>query len=195
VANSLAMVSSLVQLQSKSLADDAAKKALQETQDRIFAISLVHKRLYTTNEARSVTLDEYLTGLLDHLKTSLRSAGQGTMLSYQIAPVHLATDATINLGVVVTEWVTNAFKYAYPDGGGEIRVRLDELADGRVELVVEDDGIGRAPDAPVKGSGIGTRIVNAMAMSMGAEVSYEPRSPGTLARLRFTAAAVPEPAQ
>jgi two-component sensor histidine kinase/CHASE3 domain sensor protein len=186
VANSLAMVSSLVALQSRSLTDEAAKKALAETQDRIFAVSLVHKRLYSGNDVSGVTLDEYLTGLLEHLKTSLRSAGQGATLTYDIEPVRLATDASINLGVVVTEWVTNAFKYAYPDKSGEIRVRLRGLDGGDVELTVEDDGVGRVEGAPTVGTGLGTRIVTAMAHSMQAAVSYDRLEPGTRARLVFS---------
>jgi two-component sensor histidine kinase len=185
VANSLALVSSLVSFQARALNDDAAKKALAETQDRIFAISLVHRRLYDSDEVGGVSLEEYLTGLLEHLRTSLRSAGQGATLRYSIEPVELGTDATINLGVVVTEWVTNAFKYAYPTTGGEIRVNLRRLPDNRVELTVEDDGVGRVDEAPAKGTGLGTRIVSAMAQTMRAEVSYEQRSPGTLARLAF----------
>ncbi len=183
VANSLALVTSLVSLQSKGVGDEVAKKALAEMQDRIFAISLVHKRLYTSKDVGDVALDEYLTGLLDHLRTSLRTTGQSATLSYDIAPVRLTTDSTINLGVVVTEWVTNAFKYAYPDVAGEIRVKLRPIGEDRVELTVEDDGVGRAGDEPAQGTGLGTRIVQAMAMSMRAEVSYERRSPGTLARL------------
>jgi len=186
VANSLALVSSLVSLQAKAIQDAGAKSALAETQDRIFAISLVHKRLYGSNDARAVTLDEYLTGLLDHLKTSMRSDGQSTTLTYDLAPVRLATDASINLGVVVTEWVTNAFKYAYPAGSsGEIRVRLRELPEGRAELVVEDDGVGRAEGAPAKGTGLGSRIVAAMSQSLGGTIEYQQRSPGMLARVIF----------
>lgn len=188
VANSLALVSSLVSLQAKAIKDAGAKSALAETQDRIFAISLVHKRLYGSNDARVVTLDEYLAGLLDHLKTSMRADGQSTTLTYDLAPVRLATDASINLGVVVTEWVTNAFKYAYPGGGsGEIRVGLRQLAEGKAELVVEDDGVGRAEGAPAKGTGLGSRIVTAMAQSLGGTIEYEQRSPGMLARVTFAA--------
>jgi two-component sensor histidine kinase len=185
VANSLALVSSLVNLQSKGLADPAAKEALAETQERIFAISLVHKRLYGSTSARSVDLNEYLTGLLEHLRTSLRSNGPGVILSFKIEPIELETDASINLGVVVTELVTNAFKYAYPDGLGEGRVFLKQFND-RIELVVEDDGVGRAEGAPAKGTGVGTRIIKAMSMSLGAQLEYQNREPGTAACLMFS---------
>jgi two-component sensor histidine kinase/CHASE3 domain sensor protein len=187
VANSLALVSSLVSLQSKALLDQSAKDALAETQDRIFAISLVHKRLYGSGDVRAVDLSEYLTGLLEHLRTSLRSQGHGVTISYEIEPIELATDASINLGVVVTELVTNAFKYAYPQGLGEIRVRLRRL-DQRVELLVEDDGVGRVDGTPAKGTGVGTRIVNAMCMSLGSQIDYQQRHPGTAAHLVFSSA-------
>ena len=85
----------------------------------------------------------------------------------------------------MTEWVTNAFKYAYPDRRGEVRVRLKRLPTGGCELVVEDDGVGRSDDAAAKGTGLGTRIVKAMALTMGAEIQYLARQPGTAARLIF----------
>jgi two-component sensor histidine kinase len=185
IANSLALVSSLVGLQTKAIKDDGAKRALVETQDRIFAISLVHRRLYGSNTVGVVQLDDYLSGLLEHLKTSLRSEGQGVNLVYEVPALPLATDASINLGVVVTEWVTNAFKYAYPDGTGEVRVRITEQADDMLELVVEDDGVGRIEGAPAKGTGLGTRIVTAMAASMQAKIAYRARDRGMSAHLIF----------
>jgi two-component sensor histidine kinase/CHASE3 domain sensor protein len=186
VANSLALVSSLVNLQSKAVGDRASKDALAETQDRIFAISLVHRRLYGSSDVRSVDLDAYLTGLLDHLRTSMRSQVHGVSLSYNIEPIDLETDTSINLGVVVTELVTNAFKYAYPDGVGEIRVRLSKLPGEQAELVVEDDGVGKADGAPAKGTGVGSRIINAMCISLGAKIDYRNLQPGTAAHLVFS---------
>jgi two-component sensor histidine kinase/CHASE3 domain sensor protein len=187
VANSLAMVSSLISLQSRGLTDPAAKAALTETQDRIFAISLVHKRLYSSSDARVVSLDEYLAGLIDHLKTSMRSESRGTTLTADLQPIQLGTDASVNLGVIVTEWVTNAFKYAYPEGAGEIRVRLRSAADNTITLEVEDDGVGKVEGAPAKGTGLGTRIVSSMASSLGATIEYRERQPGTTAILAFAA--------
>jgi two-component sensor histidine kinase/CHASE3 domain sensor protein len=185
VANSLTLVASLVKLQSNAVNDPAAKAALGETQARIYAISLIHKRLYSSGDVRLVALDEYLAGLLDHLETSMRAEGHGATLRYELEPLRLPTNASVNLGVVVTEWVTNAFKYAYPDQLGEVRVRLKRKDGERAELVVEDDGIGRDEAAAAKGTGLGTRIVKAMAATMGADIHYVPRQPGMAARLSF----------
>ena len=184
VANSLSLVASLVKLQGNALTDRGAKDALDETYARIFAIASVHKRLYSAGDVRFVALDEYLSGLLDQLSTSMRNEGLGAWLRYDLEPLKLPTDASINLGVVVSEWVTNAFKYAYPDRSGEVRVRLKALPDRRAELVVEDDGVGRQ-GGTVKGTGVGTRLVTAMAGTLRAEVEYLAREPGMGARLVF----------
>ena len=185
VANSLTLVAALVKLQANAVKDHAAREALDETEARIHAIASVHKRLYGSDDVRVVALDEYLSGLLDQLAVSMREKGLGASLRYELEPVSMPTDASINLGVVVTEWVTNAFKYAYPDRSGEIRVRLKQLADERAELVVDDDGVGRSDDSPAKGTGLGTRIAKAMATTMRADIQYLGRKPGTTARLIF----------
>ena len=196
VANSLALVSSLVSLQAKAMGDEVAKRALSETQARIMAISLVHRRLYDSKDARSVSLDEYLSGVLDQLKVSLRSEGKEISLKYNIEPIKLETDRSINVGVVVTEWVTNAFKYAYPERAGEVRVSVGRSPDDRIELVVEDDGVGRVDGAPAQGTGLGSRIVKAMAASIGGEIQYQPRNPGMAARMTFASVDLqPAPAE
>ena len=190
VANSLSMVSALVRLQSNGIKDQVAKDALNETQGRIDAISAVHKSLYSSGDTKFIDLEQYLSGLLSNVEASMRKEGHGASLRYDIEPLKLKPDSSVNLGVIVTEWVTNAFKYAYPDRAGEVRVHLKQLPDGRAELVVEDDGVGRGPEGAPKGSGLGTRIVNAMARTIGAEVEYIARHPGTGARLAF-----PSPAE
>lgn len=185
VANSLSLVSALVRLQANAVKDPAARSALDETQARIFAVSSVHKRLYESGDVRLVGLDEYLSSLLGHLENAMRAEGHGASLRYQLQPLQLKTDAAVNLGIVATEWVTNAFKYAYPQRAGEVRVRLAQLPDGTGELVVEDDGVGRQDDAPAQGTGLGTRIVKAMADTLSATVRYENRPQGMAARLVF----------
>ena len=102
----------------------------------------------------------------------------------------LPTDKSVSLGVIATEWVTNAFKYAYPRGSGEIRVSLKRLDEARAELLVEDDGVGRGADQLPQGTGLGTQLVNAMAASIGAQVEYLERHPGMTARLIIPASCI-----
>jgi len=183
VANSLAMVSSLVGLQANALGDAATKAVLAETQSRIQAVAMVHQRLYASGDVSEVALDDYLRGVLDQFQSAM-GYGERIKLSYQLEPIALKTDASINLGVIAAEWVMNAAKYAYPDRGGEVRVTLSKLPDGRALFAVEDDGVGRG-DGEAKGTGLGTRIVKAMARSLNATVDYEDRGPGLVARLAF----------
>jgi two-component sensor histidine kinase/CHASE3 domain sensor protein len=185
VANSLSLVSALVKLQSNSVADPTARAALAETEARIFAVASVHRRLYSGDNARVVDLDLYLSGVLESVESSLKGQGNVSSLRYELEPVKLKTDSSINLGVIVTELVTNAFKYAYPTTPGEVRVRLRRLESSRAELLVEDDGVGRA-EGPPKGTGLGTRIVTAMARSIGAQLDYVVTGGGTVARLAFS---------
>jgi len=189
VANSLQLVASLVRLQANSVGDAAAKTALGETEARIYAIAKIHKSLYGSGDVRWVALDEYLRELLDHLSSTLRAEGHTATLRHEIEPIRLKTDASVGLGVVLTEWVTNAFKYAYPDRPGEIRVRLKSLDGGTGELIVEDDGVGRTDMPARKGSGLGTRIVTTMAAAMHARIDHPDRHQGTAARLVFSVAA------
>lgn len=189
VANSLQLVASLVRLQANAVSDAAAKEALAETQARIYAIAKIHQSLYGSGDVRWVALDEYLRDLLDHLQSTMRAEGHTATLRHDIDPIRLKTDASVGLGVVVAEWVTNAFKYAYPDGRGEIRVRLKNLDGETGELVVEDDGVGRSEIRSSKGTGLGTRIVSTMAAAMHARIEHPSRSQGTAARLVFAVAA------
>lgn len=185
VANSLTLLNSMVRLQTNAVTDDAAHKALTEMQARILAIGLVHRHLYTSGDVRFVALDEYLAGLLKQLSTTMEGADNPVTMRFELEPLELSTDHTVNLGVVATELVTNAWKYAYEGRPGEIRVKLTRVDGGKGRLTVEDDGLGMTPDAPAKGSGLGSRIVSSMAKTMDADVQYSARNPGTAVTLTF----------
>ena len=179
------MVSTLVNMQANSVRDIAAKDALAETRDRIYAISLVHRELYTTGDVRFVWLDDYLGGLLSHLQTAIHDEHLRITLTPQIARVKMPIDQSISLGVVLNEWVSNAMKYAYPDGKGEIRIELKMVGENRAELTVADDGVGMNFITKKQGTGFGTKIIGAMAKSLAAEMKYEQRNPGTVAMITF----------
>ncbi len=186
VANSLALVASLTRLQRNAVSDPSAKNALDEMQVRIAAIAGVHRRLYTSSNVASVELDVYIAGLVEELESAMRALGRDHAIILTAEPVSLATDKAVSLGIIVTELVTNAFKYAYPgDARGDIRVRLADHHDHAV-LTVEDDGIGWSGEGPASGTGLGSRIVAATAAMLQSKVSFEPRERGTCAALRFS---------
>ena len=188
VANSLQLISSLIELQARRVGDDGARGMLRQAAERVEAVSLVHRRLYTSNDVEFVELDAYLTGLIEELSraTLLSDAHGGPLSGPRIAldaePIRVETDKAVPIGLMVNELVTNAVKYAYPNGAaGQVRVSLKRpTAAGGVCLVVEDDGIGYPePDAAPKGSGMGAMIVKSMARSLGATVELDRSHAGT----------------
>jgi len=185
VGNSLQLVSTFISLQLRHLADDGARDALREAQARIEAVAHVHRRLYTSGDMSSVAMDEYLAGLIDELGKSLGPDANSPNLTLDAEPMRVSTDQAVSLGVVVTELVTNAVKYAYAPGqAGEIRVILKAGADGRALLTVEDDGPGMGSGTP-KGTGLGGKIITAMASGLRSAVEFDKAHKGVRAHLAF----------
>ena len=190
VANSLALVGSFVFLQQKTLGADQAeaRAALADVQVRISAIAQIHRRLYTSDDISMIDMDAYLQGLIEELATAMSAQGAQHAIKLEADPVQMATDRAVSLGVIVTELVTNACKYAYPEGEpGEIRVALRRESES-LSLVVEDDGVGISTDQSPKGTGLGTRIVRTMAASLKASHHDDPRHRGTRVVMSIPAA-------
>jgi two-component sensor histidine kinase/CHASE3 domain sensor protein len=185
VANSLTMVSTLVRMQAKSVTNKATKDALDETHDRINAVALVHRKLYTTGDARFVLLDDYLAGLISDVQSSVHNQQLGISIRSNIAQIKMPIDLSINLGVILNEWVSNAVKYAYPSAKGEIRIQLKVVEQDKAQLIVSDDGVGFDNGHNALGTGFGTKIVSAMAISLAADLEYKSGNPGTIAVLTF----------
>ena len=186
VANSLALIASLASFQASAVSDEAAKTALVEMKARIIAIAGIHRRLYTSTDVRFVDLDAYLNNLGEELVAVLGNDGQSAIKVFADENIRLPTDRAISLAVIVTELVTNAFKYAYPvDQAGDIRVFLRRVNGSRLSLVVEDDGIGWDGSDKPKGTGLGTRIITAMARGLEGTFHYETGNRGTRATLDF----------
>jgi two-component sensor histidine kinase len=182
VSNSLSLVISLLRLQLRTIEEQQTRKVLEQAITRIQAIAQMHKTLFTTGAIEEVSVDQYLGAVMNHLRDTVGADRGGIRLEWTFDPVILNTSDAIHFGIIATEWVTNAYKYAYPSGEGEIRVRLAQ-EEGSVVLSVDDDGIGYDKEGPSKGTGLGSRIVQTIASQMRAQAEHIPRRPGLRARL------------
>src|SRR5690242_63228 len=184
VGNSLQIIASLLHLQANSTNQDDVKAALTNAMGRVAAVAQVHRRLYTSHDFKSVLLNQYLESLLDDLRRSAEG-NKMSRLTVKAEPIEVDPDRAVAIGIIVNELVMNAVKYAYPDGAsGPIHVDVRTDAED-VVLSIADDGVGLNGKTDPRSTGMGQRIVSAMAAKLDACVDRDPDHAGTRVILRF----------
>ncbi len=183
VGNSLQIIASLLHLQANSSTQEDVKAALTNAMGRVAAVAQVHRRLYTSHDLKSVLLNQYLGALLDDLRRSAEG-NRMSRLTSKADPVEIDPDRAVAIGIIVNELVMNAVKYAYPDGAGSIHVELNVQGE-EIALSIADDGVGLNAKADPRSTGMGQRIVAAMAVKLGASVERDAGHAGTRIVVRF----------
>jgi PAS domain S-box-containing protein len=171
VKNNLQVISSLINLQMGSIGDGAAVEALQECSNRVQAIGLIHEQLYQAQDFTNVAFSDYARSLVDAVFRTAGVNADTVALSTEIEPVAVAVDRAIPLGLILSELITNSLKHAFPDGArGNLWVRLSAEGDGRLQLVVRDDGIGLPADFdPRRCQSLGMHLIHTLAEQIAAE--------------------------
>jgi two-component sensor histidine kinase len=183
VGNSLQIIASLLHLQAASSTQQDVKAALTNAMGRVAAVAQVHRRLYTSHDLKSVLLNQYLEALLEDLRRSAEG-NRMSRLTLKAEAVEIDPDRAVAIGIIVNELVMNAVKYAYPDQAGPIHVELKASGDD-LELAIADDGVGLNVKVNPQSTGMGQRIVNAMANKLDAKVERDPAHSGTRIVLQF----------
>jgi len=183
VGNSLQIIASLLHLQANSSTQDDVKAALTNAMGRVAAVAQVHRRLYTSHDLKSVLLNQYLDALLEDLRRSTEGERM-SRLTLKAEPIEIDPDRAVAIGIIVNELVMNAVKYAYTDCTGPIHVALTSDGDDLL-LAISDDGVGLNGRIDPRSTGMGQRIVSAMASKLEASVERDPNHAGTRILLRF----------
>ncbi len=128
-----------------------------------------------------MNLRDYLEDLCRNLGDSLRDL-RPVAVRVDVEPIMTGTDRAVPLGLIVNELVTNAFKYAFPDGSeGAVDVTLRRVGEGEVELIVKDNGVG----CTSLKEGLGSRLTRLLVQQLGGSISREVATPGCIVRVRL----------
>jgi two-component sensor histidine kinase len=175
VGNSLQLVSSFLSLQARKTREPSASAALRSAQARVQAVALAQRRLRLNDSEGQDQADaaQLLGGLVEDLRAAI-AADSPIRLELDAEPFLVKSQDAVSIGVIVGELVNNAMKYALPNGmPGTIRVSLIPARDDDpARLIVEDDGIGFV-ESPDGAGGLGSEVVNALAIGLNAAVTRE----------------------
>lgn len=184
IRNDLAMMASVLELQTRAQTDPGAKAAFRSAVGRIHVIANAHDHLLPRDDQSSIDMKEYLTDCCRHLADTLRDV-RPIAVNVEADPIYLPSDKAVPVGLMVNELATNAFKYAFPDDrAGTITVRFRNRSDRELELVVEDNGKGCPQGAK---EGLGSRIVRLLARQLKGDVTTESAGPGCRKIIAFPA--------
>jgi PAS domain S-box-containing protein len=162
--NNMAVIQSLLSLQSGQVKDKDALSSLNESAYRVKTLSMIHESLYSTGDLSSINIKEYLQSLSTDLFQGFGIEPSRIELNMDVPDIQMDVDQVVPVGLIVNELLTNALKYAFPEGrGGDVFVELQENVDKTFTLTVADSGIGLPEDFDItKAETLGLRLVSSL---------------------------------
>jgi two-component sensor histidine kinase len=185
VKNSLQTVVSLLDSQTAYLSADALT-AIQDSQNRVFSISLIHQKLYQDDDVARVNIASYLGDLVRYLRDIY---GIKTQISFQldIVPVMLDISQAVSIGLILNEALTNAIKHAFPkrSKANVVVIRMSVGEKDIVDLAISDNGVGLAPEMESGSRGsLGLKLMRGLTDDLGGSFSITSNQ-GTAICVRF----------
>lgn len=144
VKNNLQIVISLLNTQSAYLENEDALQAIQNSQHRMHAMSLIHQKLYQTENLSSINMSWYITELAEYLKDSFDN-DDNIKFKLSLSPIDLDVAQAVPLGLILNEAISNSIKYAFPERKGIISVLFEER-ENKYLLRIADNGSGLPDD-------------------------------------------------
>lgn len=170
VKNNMQIMISLLNIQSNSTESRKEKAILEDFQNRIRSMSLIHEHLYLEKDVSNIALDKYIYELIGTLSTSFRQQ-EDLELSFDLAHIHINIDIAIPLGLILNELMTNALQHGIIDRiDGKISIVLSEK-DGVMSLTFSDNGPGFDYEN-YKGESFGLELIDILTSQIGGELFY-----------------------
>ncbi len=182
VKNNLQLTSSLIQIQSREFGDPSVRNAFKETQQRLYAIGMIHDVLYHDDTKASIDMSGYLTRLSAEIARANDAINRGIRTELKVDAIELMPEQATPLGLMTSEVLINAYKQAYPpDKGGLISIGLHD-GHGEVELTISSNGRGHELQA---GTALGGRLVRTLTTQLRGTSAFDEAQNGAF-RLVFS---------
>jgi PAS domain S-box-containing protein len=183
VKNNLAVIGSLFYLQSSYLTDPSLLRVLQESQERVRSMALVHERLYRSRGTAQVDLAEYIRELAAELLRNYTTSAIDARLVFDLVPTPLDLDRAVPCGLILNEIISNALRHAFPNRvAGTIRISLRACPEG-FRLSVIDDGVGLPAEHISASRSLGMLLMTLLATQLRGRIEFHAAHPGTEVRL------------
>ncbi|MBU7017722.1 MAG: PAS domain S-box protein [Theionarchaea archaeon] len=185
VKNNLQIIISLLSLQSQYVKDQKYEEMIKESQNRIRTMSLIHEKLYQSENLENIDFHEYIRTLVQDMAQSYGAQKKGIALKLDVEDISVGIDAAIPCGLILNELVSNSLIHAFPDRKGDILVLLHSHGDC-IELAVSDNGIGLPEGLDFRTTtSLGLHLVTILAEDqLDGEISLD-RKGGTTFRIKF----------
>lgn len=186
VKNNLAVISSLLNMQSKYIKDKKTLEIFRESQNRVKTMALIHTKLYQSSDLARIDFGDYLRKLSSDLLASYRLEPDTVTLNLDLENIYLDVSVAIPCGLIINELLSNALKHAFPQGRkGEVRISL-RVEEETITLTVSDDGIGFPEGIDFRNTeSLGLQLVTALVMQLGGEIDLK-REAGTTFTISFS---------
>ena len=180
IANSLQIIASILLLKAGSVSSEETKNELRAAHQRVMSVAAVQGHLNASDGIEQIEMGPYLNKLCTGLSASMVGPKQAIDITVAASEGSLPTSHAVSIGLIVTELVINAIKYAFPRPRKSARIRVTfETAQSDWKLTVSDNGVGRLPLKDAEPStGLGAALVAALAKQLKAQVSEDPSSKG-----------------
>jgi len=187
VKNNLQVVSGLLYLQSKRMSDTNTVEMFKESSNRIQSMSLIHQKLYQSNDATTIDFGGYVRDLVTALMRSYGADRSAIRVVTDIDRAGLGMDSAVPCGLIINELVSNSFKHAFPGGSrGEVRIAMSRRDGDKITLVVSDDGIGLQQDLDIlNAESLGLQLVVTLVDQLRGAINLN-RDVGTKFTVEFT---------
>ncbi len=141
--NNMVSICSILKLKSALIEDEQSINILQDIENRIGSMALVQEKLYRSEDITNIDLREYVKDLAHEVLKNYQTIPPKVSLKFDVEPVTVSTNTAIPCALILSELLSNAMKYAFPeDKKGEIKIALHTTGEGEIELGVSDNGVG-----------------------------------------------------